>query len=114
MPKLNTFEIQIKTGASGCSDPPKFKINGFPLDFENPQGSVQAGDAFCGVGAPQSFSHSLVLCGPSSGKWDIEEATMTYDLGGEPPYTIRFGAVTLDEESDLNIWQERPAPTFDV
>ena len=30
------------------------------------------------------------------------------------PYTIRMGAVTLDDESNLNFWNEPPLPVFDV
>jgi hypothetical protein len=42
------------------------------------------------------------------------ESTLTYYPYGEEPYTLRLGPVALDHQSDLNIWQERPLPTFDV
>lgn len=114
MPKLNTFDIRIKTGAQGRTDAPGFIINGFPCDFENAQGGTGAGEVFEAVGAPGSFAHALLLSGPKEGVWQIEETSVTYHLMGEPDYTIRFGPATLDANSDMNLWQAPPAETFDV
>jgi len=66
------------------------------------------------TGHPQSFPHSLTLKGAEEGTWEIESLEMTYDIDSAKPYTLHFGAVTLDERSDLNLWHERPAPVFDV
>lgn len=114
MPKLQTFQVRIKTGVPGRIEPPDFKINGFKVPFDNPEGGVGPGETFEAEGSPQSFAHSLHLCGPTEGNWEILETTLTYHLMGEAPYTIRLGKITLDSESDLNIWHERPPVTFDV
>lgn len=114
MPKLNTFDITIKTGARGLAYPPKWSINGFIVDFEQTEGSAEPGGVFHGVANPGSFPHSLVIKGPDSGAWDIEEAKITYFPAGEEPYSVRLGAVTLDDDADLNIWFERPQVLFDV
>ncbi|NUN98085.1 MAG: helicase [Candidatus Omnitrophica bacterium] len=114
MPKLQIFRIRIATGEQGRTDIPEFKINGFKIPFDNPRGGVGPGETFEAEGAPQSFAHSLHLCGPTEGTWEIRETTLTYNLMGEPPYTIRLGRVVLDSESDLNIWHERQPVVFDV
>lgn len=114
MPKLNTFEITIRTGERGRSDTPVFMINTFPCDFLHTEGSLAAGGVFRAKGEPNSFAHSLLLSGPEGGEWDVEETTVTYYPAGEDPYTVRFGAVTLDENSDMNIYEPRPLPTYEV
>lgn len=114
MPKLNSFTIRIRTGSQGREDLPKFKINGFPLGFTDVSGGVGPGESCDGNGHPQSVAHSLILCGPEKGTWSIEETEVTYCLAGEEPYTIHFGPVCLDDQSDMNLWQERPLPVFDV
>lgn len=114
MPKLNTFEITIKTGERGRSDTPVFLINTFPCDFLHTEGSLESGGTFKATGEPNSFAHSLILQGPESGEWDVEEAAVTYHPAGEEPYTIRFGAVTVDENADMNIFEPRPLKTIDV
>lgn len=114
MPRLQTFELVIETGARGCSSPPKYSINGFMLDFDETEGGCGPGETFRGVGMPDSFPHTLVLHGPREGVWDIASIRATYSPLGEEPYTVKFSAVSLDHETDLNIWHQRPAPTFDV
>ena len=114
MPRLDTFEIEIKTGENGHRDIPQYVINGFPLTFEHSEGTTESRGVLKATGAPQSFPHSLVLRGPSEGVWDIEETTITYYSMGSAPYTVRLGAVTLDHESDLNILHQAPAQSFDV
>jgi hypothetical protein len=56
----------------------------------------------------------LTLVGPESGKWEIEKITIEYDCENEKPYTVHFGAVTLDESTEVNIWQDPPILAFDV
>lgn len=114
MPKLDTFQISVKTGARGVDALPRWIINGFSVDFEDVRGSTRPGDTFEATGSPGSFPHTLLLRGPDEGAWDIEETRITYYPNGEEPYTVRLGAVTLDTESDLNIWYERPQPVFDL
>jgi hypothetical protein len=114
MPRLDTFKIRVKTGAKGIDHPPHFIINGFPLEFEEISGGTGPGETFEATGAPGSFPHSLLLQGPEHGEWEIESLEVTYFNMNEDPYTIRFGAVTLDAESDVNIYHERPAPVLDV
>ncbi|MBI4556976.1 MAG: helicase [Candidatus Hydrogenedentes bacterium] len=114
MPRLNSFQLQIKTGQNGPAEPPRYSINGFVIEFEEMSGGIGPGETLEATGNPGSFPHSLSLCGPKEGAWDIEGITATYFPHGEPPYTVRFDAVTLDDQSDLNIWQDRPAQVFDV
>jgi len=114
MPKVDSFQIKIKTGQNGRATPPVFKINGFELPFEDSEGGLGSGETFTGKGSPQSMAHSLHLVGPGEGEWDTEETTITYQCSGEEPYTVRLGSVTLDSDSDMNIWHERPLPVFDV
>ena len=114
MPKLQTFDVRIKTGERAPSKTPRYSINGFMLDFEQTQGGIAKGDVFIATGNPDSFPHTLLLSGPEEGHWDIDELAVTYHCAGEPAYTLRFAGVTLDSESDLNIWHARPEPAFDV
>ncbi|MCC6490325.1 MAG: helicase [Candidatus Hydrogenedentes bacterium] len=114
MPKLNTFQISVRTGVRGVDMLPQWVINGFPVDFEDVRGSTKSGDTFEATGSPGSFPHTLLLRGPDEGNWDIEETRITYYPNGEEPYTVRLGAVTLDAESDMNLWYERPQAVLDV
>jgi hypothetical protein len=114
MPRLNTFTLEIKTGENAGPERPQYSINSFPLDFDESEGSVAPGAVLKVTGTPQSFPHTLLLMGPSEGCWDIESVHATYDCADEDPYTIHLGAVSLDDNSDLNIWYERPVTAFDV
>ncbi len=116
MPKLDSFTLEIKTGAKAGPEIPSFAINGFPLEFDSAEGNTQPGETIVLTGSPNSYPHSLVVIGPQNGQpaWDIESITATYDCSLMEPYTIRMGAVTLDDESNLNFWNEPPLPVFDV
>jgi len=114
MPRLDTFHLKIKTGENGFSETPMFSINGFPLEFDTLSGGTGPGETLEATGTPQSFPHSLHLSGPSDGHWDIAELEATYECANETPYRIRLGAVTLDSESDLNLWHPRPPKVIDV
>lgn len=114
MPKLESFTLEVKTGKRSGPATPKFNINGFPLEFDEVEGVAEAGQTLRLTGSPQSFPHTLTLMGPEEGAWDIESVVVEYNCMGEEPYTIRMGPVSLDDESDLNIWYERPLQTFDV
>ncbi len=116
MPRLDTFTLEIKTGKRPGPEKAGFSINGFSLAFDDVEGGTGSGETLNVMGSPQSFPHSLALTGPSEGRepWDIESVTATYRCGGTEPYTVHLGAVTLDDESDLDIWHEPPLPTFDV
>ena len=109
---LQSFTLVLKTGERGNPDVPRYAINGFPLDFDETSGGCGPGEVFQATGTPQSFPHSLLLVGPRSGEWDIEEASVTLWTEGDKPYTVRLGAVTLDERSDLNLWYDPPLPTY--
>ena len=114
MPRLQSFDVSIRTGAAGRPDAPKYVINGFELDFDESTGGCGAGETFDATGAPDSFPHSLVLRGPASGTWRIEGMSITYHYVGEVPYTLRFGPLEIDSESDVNLQHARPLPTFSV
>jgi hypothetical protein len=93
---------------------PRYSINGFKLDFDELNGGTGPGETLEALGRPESFPHSLHLTGPQNGTWEIEGIEATYECMGLEPYTVRLGAITLDDESDLNIWHERPAKVIDV
>ncbi len=116
MPKLSQFKLEVKTGTKPGPESPQFSINGFPLEFEETEGSTEAGATLTAIGSPNSFPHSLVLIGPEhgAGDWEIEFVQATYECDNMEPYVVRMGATTLDDNANLNIWQEPPLPTFDV
>lgn len=114
MPKLNSFTLSIKTGSHGPGGVPQYAINGFALDFDEASGSIDAGATLYATGNPESFPHSLTVIGPPEGLWDIESIEASYQCVGEEPYSVRLGAVTLDDQSDLNIWYQRPERVIDV
>ena len=114
MPRLQSFDVKIKTGKQGLPEIPAYAINGFVLDFENVKGGVAPGETFEATGRPDSFPHTLHLTGPDEGAWDIDALEITYFPYGEEPYTLSFAPVSLDSASDLNIWHARPEPVFDV
>ena len=88
MPKLSQFKLEIKTGTNRGPEHPSFSINGFPLEFEETEGSTDAGATFTAVGSPNSFPHALVLMGPEQGEvdWDIESVTARYECDGMESY----------------------------
>lgn len=116
MPKLDTFTLEIKTGQRPGPENPTFNINGFPLEFDEREGGTGSGETLIATGHPYSFPHALALVGPEDGgePWDIESVEATYTCAGMEPYTVYMGAISLDDDSSLNVWHEPPAPTFDV
>lgn len=114
MPRLESFTLKLKNGAQALPTTPKYAINGFTLDFDEVKGEMAPGSTIELVGNPQSFPHSLTLGGPDEGEWDIDGITATYHCAGAQPYTVRLGAITLKDDTDLNIWHQRPTRVLDV
>jgi hypothetical protein len=114
MPKVNTFKVTVQTGQQGMSENVHFNFNNHKMPFEDVIGSAESGKTFEGSFSVNSFAHSLTLVGPESGKWEIEKISIEYDCESEKPYTVHFGRVTLDETTEVNIWQDSPVPAFDV
>ena len=114
MPKVNSFKVKVQSGQQGMSEPVHFNFNNHKLVSENATGSAESGKVFEGSFEVNSFAHSLTLVGPESGKWDIETISIDYDCENEQPYTVNLGAVTLDETTEVNMWQDLPVPSFDV
>lgn len=114
MPRLNTFKVEVETGERGTPGPVKFSINSHSLPFENTEGGTAAGEKFTGQFAVNSFAHSLTLVGPEEDKWDIRKIKVEFDCEGGKPYAVNFGAITLDETNQVNIWQDPPLPAFEV
>ena len=114
MPRLEQFRLTIRTGTRGRIDLPRYEINGFQIDFDSVEGETSSGGTLKATGCPRSFPHALTLVGPEDGAWDIDGIEAVYECSGEDPYTVRMGAVTLDGETNLNIWHEPPLPAFDV
>ncbi|HIE42345.1 MAG TPA: helicase [Nitrospinaceae bacterium] len=114
MPRVNTFKVTVQTGQQGMSENVHFNFNNHKMLFEDVIGSAESGKTFEGSFSVNSFAHSLTLVGPESGKWEIEKISIEYDCESEKPYTVHFGRVTLDETTEVNIWQDPPVPAFDV
>jgi hypothetical protein len=113
MPRLEMLELKIKTGQRGISRAPGYAINSHEIPFDTVAGGYGPGETLEAAGSPQSFPHSLTLTGPDEGFWDIERIEVTLHAGGTP-YTVNLGAVTLDGESKLNLWYDRPPVLLDV
>ena len=114
MPRVNTFKVKVQTGPQGMSEPVHFNFNNHKLPFENATGSAESGEVFEGSFDVSSFAHSLTLVGPESGKWEIEKIRVDYECEGEKPYVVNWGTVTLDETTEVNLWQDPPVSAFDV
>ena len=114
MPRIDTIDVEIKTGAQGASSPVTFQFNGHNLAFENTTGGTGPGESFTGGFELRSFVHSVALNGPEEGSWDVDELRVTYTTGEDEPYVIRFGKVQLNDANAVNIWRDPPPPTFDV
>jgi len=114
MPRLETIEVAIETGKRALDGVPAYAINGHELEFDEVSGGKGPGESMRLVGSPRSFPHSLTLTGPDSGCWDIEKIEATFHVSGGDPYTVCLGAVTLDEETCLNLWYDRPPQLLDV
>lgn len=114
MPRLNHFMVRIETGPEGLSADPKVNFNGHTLPLTKVDGGTGPGETYEGGLAPMSFVHRMSLIGPDAGRWTIGKMSVTYDCAGEPPYTVNFGAVTLDESNEANVWKEKPPVVWDV
>jgi hypothetical protein len=114
MPRLESMKVAIRTGKVGTESPVLLNFNGFIVPFDQPEGRTGPGERYEGTFSPMSVPHVLTLSGPEQGEWEIEQVTVAYTLEGEAPYTVSFGSVRLDETTQLQIWAERPLPTFDV
>jgi hypothetical protein len=110
---LEKLELTIKTGQRGLSRAPGYAINSHELPFDQLSGGYGSGETLTAAGSPRSFPHSLTLTGPDQGSWDIEQIDLTFHIGTQP-YTVHLGAVTLDSESKLNLWYDRPPFLLDV
>ncbi len=113
MPRISSLQVEIVTGDSGTDGPVLVVFNGHPLPFPQVRGGTGSGETFEGRLAPNSFAHSVHLEGPASGEWDVAGLQVTYQ-GIGAPWTVRFGPITLDSETALDIWQEPPLPAWDV
>jgi len=114
MPKLNSFNIKITTGEQGMDEAVQFSINSHVVPFDNIQGGTGAGQTFEGDFEINSFAHSLTLVGPEKGKWNIREMEVGFETENIEPYSVRYGEVTLDPTTEVNLWQDPPLKTFDV
>lgn len=115
MKRLEDFMIKIRTGPRGRDTVPRVCINDSDCyELENVEGSTMSGGILQGAYSPHKVIHRFVLEGPDRGCWDLEEAEVTLNVRNREPYSVRLGAVTLDAQSDLNLWYESPEDTFDV
>ena len=114
MPRIDRFTVTIQTGATGNAGPVRFDFNGHTMGFEESDGGTGGGERFEGSFAARSVAHSVALVGPEDGTWDIERITVRYETTDGDPWDVSFGPITLDGFTALDIWHDRPLPTFDV
>ena len=114
MPKLNRFKITVETGDTATEGPVLFNINNHELPFEDASGGTGKGEIFKGGFEINSFAHTLNLVGPKEGLWNIKKITVDYECESAEPYSVNFGEVTLDGQTEVNIWQDPPIAAFDV
>lgn len=118
MPRLESMNVAIRTGKIGMASPVLVSFNGFIVPLEEPEGGTAPDELYQGALSPNSVPHVLTLLGPERGEWEIAEVVVEYTPEGEVPYTVTFGSaerpIRLDETNQLQIWAERPLPTFDV
>ena len=114
MPRVHSFKVRIETGAQGTAGLVQFNFNSHTMPFETITGSTESGAVFEGRFVVDSFCHSLTLVGPDSGTWDIDAMTVEFECDEMEPYSVHYGAVSLDEATEVNLWRPAPAPIFDV
>ena len=114
MPRVHSFKVRIETGAKGTAGTVHFNFNNHTMPFETTTGSTESGGVFEGEFVVNSFCHSLTLVGPDSGTWDIDAMTVRFECDEMEPYSVNYGAVSLDEATEVNLWRAAPAPMFDV
>ena len=114
MPRVLTFDVEIRTGDAGTNTPVRCCINGHTMPFEEPSGTTESGGLYKASFRVMSFIHSLTIVGPDEGMWNIDELGVTYHCADMEPYDVRFGAVVLDEETEVNIWAEQKPTSFYV
>lgn len=113
MPRVARLQLTITTGESGRVGPVILAFNSHPIPLLDAAGGCGAGETLTATLHPASFAHSVWLEGPDAGVWDIQSVEVTYD-SGSGPWTVRFGAARLDDQTSLDIWEERPLPVWDV
>ncbi|MFT7622936.1 MAG: hypothetical protein ACI9WU_002111 [Myxococcota bacterium] len=115
MPRIDDVEVRISTGARGIEGPPVLVFNGHLIPVRVEEGGTGSGEHFVGVARPNSFAHSVQILGPEPGTeaWDIEKMEIVYRAPGEE-WTVRWGAVSVDDDANVDIWDEPPLPTWDV
>ena len=121
MPRLDMLQLSIKVGERGLGSNPRYEINGFDLEFDEIKGGSGPNETLELTGKPKKFPRTMTLTGPDEGYWDIVEIVATYhvttadfDAVDNGPYSVRLGAVTLDAETELNLWYDRPPPLLEV
>ena len=114
MPRLLDFKLTIETDDRGTAGPVLFSINNHQVPLENLMGGTGPGETLEGGFSVNSFAHSLTLIGPEAGEWGIKSIKVDYNCENTEPYSVTFGEVTLNDRTEVNIWQDPPLPTFDV
>lgn len=114
MPRLLDFKMTIQTGDKGMEGPVMFSINNHHVPLEDVTGGCGAGEVIEGGFKVNSFAHSMTLIGPEKGEWEIKTLKVDFNCENAEPYSVTFGPVTLDDKTEVNVWQDPPLPTFDV
>ena len=114
MPRLISFGVKITTGQQELKEPVRCCINGHTQTMTNTCGGTALGEVFTGDFTVNSFVHSLTIVGPDEGLWDIKTIEVDYECADSDPYKAQFGAVSLDEETEVNIWVDPKPSVFYV
>ena len=83
--------VALTAALTACDEPP---LTGSPV---------------CTKGA----ARVIVFQGPD-GECIPRTGVVEYRCDGEAPYTVKLGAVTLDDHADLNLWYAKPPKVLDV
>ena len=114
MPRLLSFGVKIKTGTQGTDEAVRCCINSHMMPLTNITGGTSVGEVFTGDFTVNSFVHSLTIVGPDEGEWSIDEIEVDSECAEQEPYSARFGAVTLDDSTEVNIWVDPKPSVFYV
>ncbi len=115
MPMIESIHVRVTTAEQGSAGPVRIRFNGFDLALKPLGGSTTPGATFEGSFQLESVGHSCALIGPREGRWDISTLDVTWNFcAGKPPAKYRFGALSLDPDSELDILTAPPPPAFDV
>ena len=114
MPRVLSFDLSVKTGSQSTETPVRCCINGHTIELDDATGGTGPNEVLSGSVRIMSFVHTLTLVGPDEGQWQVDGIEVKFHCDGLEPYLVRFGEVTLDQETEVSIWAEPQSSVFYV